>query len=180
MFHLIEIDLFFKSKNRYLKEIIKDKKNVKSGIFTQIGHVEAKKKTVVLLAEDNPVNQQVMIELLHKLNIECEVARNGEEAVQCFERKNYDLIFMDNEMPIMNGIDATIKIREIERQREIEREIGENVRPAIQIVGLTGHASTENKSECLEAGMDFLLFKPLRLRDLRKLLIDLGFLTPSE
>jgi CheY-like chemotaxis protein len=73
-------------------------------------------KVQVLLAEDNIVNQKVALKMLEKLGIQVDIAQNGKEAVQLSEEKFYDLIFMDCQMPEMDGFDATRAIREQEKK----------------------------------------------------------------
>jgi signal transduction histidine kinase len=111
----------------------------------------------VLVADDNEVNQVVACKFLQKLGCQAEVARNGREAVEAFERTDYDCILMDCEMPEMDGYEAT---REIRRRAEPR---GCRVR----IVALTGNTGAEDQRRCREAGMDDVLTKPLSLQVLR-------------
>ena len=104
----------------------------------------------ILLAEDNKVNQQVVSLMLNRLGYEAVVVANGLEAFQILEKESFDLILMDVQMPVMNGLEATRKI--------IEKHAGR--RP--QIVALTANATREDKAICLTAGMDDYMVKPLR------------------
>jgi len=104
----------------------------------------------VLVAEDNAVNQEVAIELFRALGCEADIAANGEEAVAMYEAGAYDLIFMDCQMPKMDGYGATRAIRE----READ---GEHV----PIIAMTAHALKGDRERCLEAGMDDYLAKPV-------------------
>ena len=130
----------------------------------------------VLVVEDNAVNQDVASGILKQMGCSVVTAANGRSAVQLFAQENFDLILMDCEMPIMDGFDATRRIRDIERvMRGLRDE--EYSRPRTPIVALTAHALAEVRERCLEAGMDDFLVKPydeLQIADL------LGrWLTPS-
>ena len=109
----------------------------------------------VLLAEDNLTNQVVACGLLRKFGIEPEVALNGQAAVQAVQLENYDLIFMDCQMPIMDGLIATATIRAMETNGE-----------RVPIVAMTAHALSGDREKCLAAGMDDYLSKPLSVKDL--------------
>jgi len=106
----------------------------------------------VLLAEDHPVNQRLVVNLLRKRGWEVEVASNGKEVLELLEGRNFDLILMDVQMPEMDGLEATRRIR----QRGWR----------LPIVALTAHAFEEDRRRCLEAGMDGYVSKPIRPADL--------------
>jgi len=110
----------------------------------------------VLLAEDAKVNQEIMIHLLEKRGHSVVAVRNGREALSTLEKEKFDLVLMDQEMPELNGIEATRAIR----QRE--RETGSR----IPIVGVTGMAMAGGRDECLAAGMDECIPKPFQVDDL--------------
>ncbi|WP_308366790.1 MULTISPECIES: response regulator [unclassified Microbulbifer] len=110
----------------------------------------------VLLAEDSPVNQALVIRLLEKRGHDVTLARNGREAVEAFEPGRFDILLMDVEMPEMDGLDATRAIR------AAERESGTHV----PIIAMTAHAMKGDREKCLEAGMDDYLTKPARAEDL--------------
>ena len=114
----------------------------------------------VLLVEDNPVNQRVATLMLKKLGYIPDVAGNGREAITAIERHRYDLVFMDLQMPEMDGLQATA---------EICARWAKGVRPAI--VAMTANASTDDRESCLKAGMDNFVSKPVRLHDLRAVLL---------
>jgi two-component system, sensor histidine kinase and response regulator len=110
----------------------------------------------VLVVEDNVTNQRVIRLLLEKLGCSVDVAANGLEAVQTMSHLPHDLIFMDCQMPVMDGVEATRRIREQEGQS------GEHRR----IVALTANSSVEERERCLNAGMDDFLTKPIQLQQL--------------
>lgn len=105
----------------------------------------------VLLAEDNTVNQQVVVAILSEYRCTVDTANNGKEALEMFCRNPYDLVLMDCQMPVMDGYQAVGMIRKWERERE--------VRPS-SIVALTAHAMEGDREKCLTAGMDDYLQKP--------------------
>lgn len=111
----------------------------------------------VLVAEDGLVNRRLAISVLQREGHEVTLATNGENAVRALRYANFDLVLMDVEMPVMNGLDATRAIRERER----------NTGTYTPIVALT---SNTNREECLEAGMDAFLSKPLRPEALKRVL----------
>jgi signal transduction histidine kinase/CheY-like chemotaxis protein len=114
----------------------------------------------ILLVEDNPVNQRLAVKQLEKLGFEPALAANGREAVDAWAETPFDLIFMDVQMPEMDGFEATHEIR--------RRENGSPRR--VPIVAMTANARPEDREECLAAGMDDHLSKPVTLADLRSIL----------
>lgn len=114
----------------------------------------------VLVAEDNPVNQRVIVRMLQRLGHRAVVAENGQEAVQHFESDRFDLVLMDLQMPVMDGIEATRAIR------SLEKGLGHRC----PVWALTANALDSDRIACLEAGMDRFLTKPIRLDKLRELL----------
>ena len=113
----------------------------------------------ILVAEDNPVNQEVAEGILELLGCQMVIAPNGEIAVSLFSEEKFDLILMDCEMPVMDGLEATRRIREIEATTQALSG-GAGPRRGIPIVGLTAHALNEVKAKCMEAGMNDFLVKP--------------------
>lgn len=109
----------------------------------------------VLLAEDNPVNQRVAVLMLERLGLRADIASNGLEALQSLERQPYDIILMDVQMPEMDGLEAT---------RRIRAEFPAERQPFI--VALTANALVGDRELCLEAGMDEYIAKQIRSEDL--------------
>jgi CheY-like chemotaxis protein len=113
-----------------------------------------------LLAEDNAVNQRLASRLLEKRGYSVVVAGNGHEALEAFEKERFDLVFMDVQMPAMDGFEATVAIRKKEGA-------GGNRKP---IVALTAHAMKGDREKCLAVGMDGYLTKPIRPQELDEIL----------
>jgi CheY-like chemotaxis protein len=117
----------------------------------------------VLVAEDNRVNQKVITSMLEKRGHTCVVAGNGQEVLEVLGRDpNFDVVLMDVQMPGMDGLSATCRIREGE---------GPSGR-RLPIIALTAHAMEEHHNQCREAGMDGYLTKPLDTRDLDRVLTE--------
>jgi len=111
----------------------------------------------ILVVEDNIVNQRVARRLVEKLGYPVDVAANGREAVEAIDRSCYDLILMDCLMPVMNGFEATWRIR---------AQSHEHAKPHTPILALTASALAEDLQQCLDAGMDDCLTKPIRFERL--------------
>ncbi len=114
----------------------------------------------VLLVEDNPVNRLLATRLLEKRGHRVVVAANGREALDALENESYDLVFMDVQMPEIDGIEATLAIREREKTNG-------NHQP---VIALTAHAMKGDQERCLDAGMDGYLSKPIRPQELDEIL----------
>jgi two-component system, sensor histidine kinase and response regulator len=106
----------------------------------------------ILLAEDNAVNQKVACRMLEKLGCRVDVAADGHTAIESFKSARYDLIFMDCQMPLMDGFEATREIRALEQHDHRQR---------VPIVALTAHAMKGVDQQCVAAGMDAYLSKPI-------------------
>jgi signal transduction histidine kinase/DNA-binding response OmpR family regulator len=109
----------------------------------------------ILVAEDNPVNQKVVVKMLQRLGHIVEVAQNGLEAVQAVERRRYDVVLMDCQMPEMDGFEATAQIR------RRTSTLGH-----VPIIAVTANASSADREKCLDSGMDAYLSKPVKIEGL--------------
>jgi len=110
----------------------------------------------VLLTEDHIVNQKVALGLLDRLGVTADVAEDGTQALAAFDRADYDLVLMDVQMPVMDGLEAT---------RRLRATLPAHRQP--RIVALTANALADDDARCRAAGMDGYLAKPVRLDDLR-------------
>jgi CheY-like chemotaxis protein len=106
----------------------------------------------VLLVEDNKANQMYMSLILKKFKLDFDIANDGLEAVHAYKDNKYDLILMDENMPNLNGIEATKRILEIEREQNLSHT---------PIIALTANALKGDREKFLEAGMDEYLTKPI-------------------
>ncbi|MDR0389978.1 MAG: PTS transporter subunit EIIC [Spirochaetaceae bacterium] len=124
----------------------------------------------LLLAEDIEINREVFLALLEPTGLVIDCATNGAEAVNmfCAAPNSYDIIFMDVQMPELDGYEATRRIREFERERNAPRFSGEDLppeAPGIPIIAMTANVFKEDVERCLAAGMNSHLGKPLVLED---------------
>lgn len=114
----------------------------------------------ILIAEDNLINQKVAIRILERLGLSADIAQDGQHAIDMVQEKEYDLIFMDMEMPVMDGLEATRKIRLIEKSL-----------PKIpKIIAMTANALQGDREQCLQAGMDDFVSKPITVESLKTIL----------
>lgn len=116
----------------------------------------------ILVVDDQQINIKLMQRLFQHLNLSCDVAENGVEAVEACHQKDYDLILMDVNMPVMDGFEATKRIRELNSPHQPK------------IVAMTASATDEDKEKCLEAGMDLYLTKPIEFSKIE------GLINPSS
>jgi CheY-like chemotaxis protein/signal transduction histidine kinase len=129
--------------------ITKDIKHKES----EISEKAALKNSNILLVEDNLINQKIVMLSLKKVVKNIDIANNGKEALEKFDKNQYDLILMDIQMPIMDGMVATKKIR------EIENTIGTHT----PIIAVTANALLGDREACIEAGMDDYISKPFKI-----------------
>jgi len=120
----------------------------------------AKRKLRILVAEDNSVNQRLAARLLEREGHSVTIAGSGQEALELSERERFDLILMDVQMPDLDGLQATARIR--------ERERGSGRR--VPIVAMTAQAAESDRVRCLESGMDAYVTKPIRVPDLMRMI----------
>jgi CheY-like chemotaxis protein len=113
----------------------------------------------ILVVEDNPVNQKVAAMQLAKLGIQADIAANGREGVEVLRKLPYDLVFMDCQMPEMNGYDATSEIRRLDSPNR-----------RVPVIAMTAEALDGYRDRCLRAGMDDYITKPVSIEDLARVL----------
>jgi two-component system, sensor histidine kinase and response regulator len=110
----------------------------------------------ILLAEDNEFNQRVAVGLLSKKGHHITIAQDGQQALELIAAESFDLVLMDVQMPIMDGIETTRALRRLEAQSGTH----------LPVIGLTAHAMESDRQRCLDAGMDDYLAKPFKVADL--------------
>jgi signal transduction histidine kinase/ligand-binding sensor domain-containing protein/CheY-like chemotaxis protein len=137
---------------------------VENGMGVALAGVSQQRPLKILLAEDNMVNQKLAVRWLERNGHAVTVAQNGNEVLAQLEHSSFDVVFMDVQMPEMDGLTATRKIRE--REAETGRHI--------LIVAMTAHAMKDDRERCLEAGMDDYLAKPINATELYKILSRVG------
>ncbi len=118
-------------------------------------------KLKILVAEDNVINQKVAMINLRQLGHDVEIAVNGQMAFEMFKKGEYDIVLMDIQMPILDGLEATLAIRKYEEENNLKN---------IRIVAITANAMKEDKDKCFEVGMDDYISKPFRSEDLLRIL----------
>ena len=119
----------------------------------------------VLLVEDHPVNQKLALGLLEKWGHRAVLANHGQEALDMLTTRQFDVILMDMQMPVMGGVEATRRIRQLER---------DDGRPPTPIIAMTAAAMQTDREACLAAGMTDYLAKPIKARELMEKLLALG------
>ena len=108
----------------------------------------------VLLVEDNPVNLKLAQKILEKLGCRVDTAENGEIGVRMFAARNYDAVFMDCQMPVMDGFEATRRIRN-----------QANGQPCPPIIAVTANVLPDDRTRCYQSGMDDMIDKPVHPND---------------
>lgn len=126
-----------------------------------IRSIGASRDSAILLVEDNETIQLVSLGLLKNLGYSADLAQNGQEAIQALARKDYDLVFMDMEMPIMDGYAATEAIR---------GGHSSVLNPGVPIIAMTAHAMQRDLDRCMAVGMNGYLTKPVKKEDLSRIL----------
>ena len=115
----------------------------------------------ILLVEDNLLNQRIVLFSLKKYNHVVTIANNGVEAVERFREGQFDVILMDIMMPVMDGLEATVKIREVEQINKTERRT--------PIIALTANTMDNDKAKCLSYGMDEFMSKPFDVEKMKSI-----------
>ena len=106
----------------------------------------------ILVAEDNPINQQILEAMIRLRHWECKVVSNGKEAVEASQTDEFDLIFMDLNMPVLDGIEATKEIRHYNK--------------SIPIIAVTAYTEECYREETIKAGMNGFISKPFTRKDI--------------
>ena len=122
---------------------------------------DRRRKVRILLAEDNPTNQQVALRILEKMGFRADAVANGQEAIQALKMGPYDIVFMDVQMPVMDGFEAT---RQIRNPQSAVRD------HKVPVIAMTAHAMKGDRERCLEAGMDDYVPKPISPKTLAEAL----------
>jgi CheY-like chemotaxis protein len=145
------LNIFFKT----CASIIKTQKYLRKKLSKRCPMAETWKPKI-LLVEDNLINQEVALSMLASRGHNVSIANNGAEAIAALTKETFDVILMDVQMPLMNGYEATSKIREMEKQTGGH----------IHIIGFTANAMKGDKEKCLNAGMDDYITKQAHMKDL--------------
>ena len=119
----------------------------------------------ILLVEDNLLNQRIVTFSLKRFNHDVVIANNGVEAIELFREKKFDVILMDIMMPVMDGLEATVKIREIENVINAEKRT--------PIIALTANTMDNDRDKCLSYGMDEFMAKPFDIEKLNTIFEEL-------
>jgi len=124
----------------------------------------------ILLADDNPINQKVASRLLQQFGFKADIANNGLEAIGALERQPYDIIFMDVQMPELDGLEATRRIR----RRQQDPSAADNFHRPVMIVAMTANAMHGDREKCVAAGMDDYIPKPIRAEAVQEVIERAG------
>ncbi|WP_372774537.1 response regulator [Mangrovibacterium sp.] len=122
-------------------------------------------KLSILLVEDNVLNQRIVTFSLKKYNHNVQIANNGLEALEFFKKSKFDVILMDIMMPVMDGLEATMKIREFESHNEISDRT--------PIIAITANTMDNDREKCLSYGMNEFMTKPFDVEKLALIFTDL-------
>ncbi|MCI0618141.1 response regulator, partial [bacterium] len=114
----------------------------------------------ILVVDDNVINQRLICSILEKHGHKVSVAARGDEALNLVSRNRFDAVLMDIQMPVMDGLEATVRIRGEEK----------NSNTHVPIIGMTAHATASIRTRCLEAGMDEYISKPFQVDQFLKIL----------
>ncbi len=128
-----------------------------------------KERLSILLVEDNILNQRIVTFSLKKLKHEVTIANNGQEALDLFKINKFDVILMDIMMPVMDGLDATLKIREYENSNHIT--------PQTLIIALTANTMDNDREKCLSYGMNEFMAKPFDMERLNQIFRELNIIS---
>ncbi len=157
IFYVKKIEAFYR-----LDEILNgcSREGMQETVHQEFSQASAFKGVRVLLVEDNPVNRYVCFEMFSSLGCSTTIATNGNEALKILQNEDFDIIFMDCQMPVLDGYRTTKLYRKIEKKK------GKHV----PIVALTAYAMVEDRQKCIASGMDDYLAKPFKLAQLKSML----------
>jgi len=162
---IVELETGHKNELDESQNIVKAEKSDKIPVINNPQNVAAEKpgkpeRLSILLAEDNPINQKVTQINLNSLGHDVEIAGNGLIALEKYKEKHFDIILMDIQMPEMDGLEATVKIREFEKENPS--------RSKVKIIALTANVLSKEAESCYKAGMDDFISKPFKPEDLKR------------
>ena len=155
LFKPLKVSVLF---NALLSQLVGSSVNVGIEVTQPIPAQLAGSSLRILLAEDNNINRKLALAALAQMGCVADVAVNGHEALKAVRENRYDVTLMDVQMPDMDGLEATRRIRIWEKEAGV---------PAVRIIALTANALTGDRDICLKAGMDDYLSKPIRLEEMR-------------
>ncbi|MDD4192972.1 MAG: response regulator [Mangrovibacterium sp.] len=124
-----------------------------------------KEKLSILLVEDNILNQRIVTFSLRKYHYEVTIANNGKEALELFKKSKFDVILMDIMMPVMDGLEATRRIREYETSQQRKE--------TTPIIALTANTMDNDREKCLSYGMNEFMSKPFEMERLQQIFREL-------
>ncbi|MBF0211018.1 MAG: response regulator, partial [Desulfamplus sp.] len=180
-YHELIVAIGLALKNNIVKDSQKQTKSKPESTAQKItahNNMFAGRNIRILLAEDNIVNQQVAIGILKKLGLSADAVANGEEAVKSVDTIPYDIVLMDVQMPVMDGLEATRRIRELETIRCKIKNVNQNqqaitplgIDGRIPIIAMTAHAMQGDRERCIKSGMDDYVTKPVSMQTLAEVL----------
>jgi len=169
-FNMLHKPLSFNKIQACFLSLLKQRTNTVKTALTPSEKASNSTFKVILLAEDNLVNQDVAKDMLEQLGNQVDIANNGLEAVEMMQNRHYDIILMDIHMPIMDGIEATHKIRRLEQ----------GTTEHITIIALTANAMTGDRERFLAEGMDGYLSKPFNKAALADVVMQTGMSNKKE
>ncbi len=152
-------DLFSDMYYPYYEDIVSDATAQNEGLPFVAESEE--KKINILVVEDNPVNQRVALLMLKKIGYTADVASNGREGIDIMKTNNYDLVFMDIQMPEMDGFAATEYVR---------KKDTDVLNKEVVIIAMTAHAVKGDKEKCIDSGMDDYISKPISIDKLTQII----------
>ncbi|MFW6414838.1 MAG: response regulator [Thermodesulfobacteriota bacterium] len=123
----------------------------------------------ILLVDDNETNRELVREMFHEGGARVSEASNGRQALEILQEQDFDIVFLDLEMPEMNGFETVGRIRAAKDQEDADSKFSP-LNPDIPVIAMTGHASAEDKRQCLQAGMDDYISKPFNLEKILEII----------